>query len=485
MTKKEKRINNINLHFSKAYLNKNFKLVNRILKNNPRDYVIESLESNKNIKIIIFILVVLSSAKHGHNLFDSLNFSTQTKVLKNGNDSELIAILKLLFPDEVHELMQSHPKYYKKILLLINSETRKAIKKLKNYEEDEIASIMNPEFIILRQSWSIKMCLKIIRQERQNFEKTNEIFILDRQGILKGKVSIQDLLFSQDLNAKITSISDSSYISVKSKSDIDNVIQIFEKYSIETLPVCNNNGKLIGIIKDVDIIEAIQEETTEDIYKMYGMSELKYPYINSSIWSILKSRLLWLIILMISATLTSLIIDRFQIYAGNLIGAGLSTALLVPLIPVLTGTSGNAGSQSSAAIIRAISIGEITKKDYWKVIQKEILIGVSIGLILAVINIIRLLIYNAAINGEAIPTLPDADWLKRFEYRMITGCAVSLALWISIIFSKTLGATLPILAVKMKIDPTVMSAPILSTILDVSTTTLLFGIGIGVISAIN
>lgn len=188
---------------------------------------------------------------------------------------------------------------------------------------------------------------------------------------------------------------------------------------------------------------------------------------------------------MISATITSFIIDQFQ-NLGEQLTMGLSTFFLIPLIPVLTGTSGNAGSQSSASIIRALSLGDITNKEYHKAILKEFYVGLIIGLILAVVNFARLAVYYAIFFNQKVDIsgYENMSHIILYQKRMIIGASTSLALFVAIVLSKLLGSSLPILAIKLKIDPTVMSAPILATILDVTTTTLLFGIGLGITMAI-
>ena len=285
------------------------------------------------------------------------------------------------------------------------------------------------------------------------------------------------------------------FYKVKPTDELEDVINLFDRYNLNNLPVVNNRGVLIGLINNKDIATAMQDEATEDIYNMYGITEMKTPYLHASIWNISKSRLLWLVILMVAATLTSFVLDQFQ-NLGETLTQGLSSIMLVPLLPVLTGTSGNAGSQASASVIRSLSIGEITKKEYWKAIRKEMCVGIMIGLILALVNFARVLAYygitldsQMAKFAKWASTHPDisanvSDKGYVFSKLSIIAATTSLTLFISIFFSKLLGSALPIIATKCNIDPTVMSAPILATLLDVVTTTTLFGIGIGIIHVI-
>ncbi|MBR2651854.1 magnesium transporter [bacterium] len=187
---------------------------------------------------------------------------------------------------------------------------------------------------------------------------------------------------------------DESFISVKPNDDIESIIDLFKEYHFENIPVVNNENRLIGIISDNDILPAIEEEVTEDIYNMYGIQKTEETYFKSSIIKIVKSRLLWVVVLMVSATLTSVAISLFQ-NLGASITAGVSTALLVPIIPVITGTSGNTGSQSFATTVRLIAIGDVTPKEYKKLIFNEFKIGLLLGFFVSIINFARLLIYFA------------------------------------------------------------------------------------------
>ncbi len=451
----------------------------KIIKKNPINDLIESVNQIDDAKLITFILVAASQTKT-KNLLLSLNFSKIDEVLAIARSGELKSILKGLWPDQIFQLINEHKEFAKDILLNVDSDTRQEVKRISKYDEDEVGHIMNPEFLTLNENWTINKCLNVVKKEMLNVENINTLFVVNDDNQLVGSVKLHDIFFANKYSNKVITISDTNPISITHKGSIDEVIQMFDKYTIDTLAVCNHNGVLQGVIKNSDIVQAIQDETTDDIYKMYGMAELSFPYLNAPVKNIVKSRILWLIVLMISATITSFIIDRFQ-FLGDQWTSGLSTLLLVPIIPVLTGTSGNAGSQSSASIIRALSIGDITNREYAKAIRKELYVGFCIGLILALINFIRLVVYYACFfNDQLLVDGVLMSPIDSYTHRIIIAATSSLTLFISIILSKLLGSSLPILAVKMHIDPSVMSAPILATLLDITTTTLLFGIGLGV-----
>ncbi len=368
---------------------------------------------------------------------------------------------------------------------------RKEISTLSKYDEDEIGRVMNPETLSVIDTWTVKRAINYIKEEYKEMELTSYVYVVDENKKLLGIIKIHDLFFSTKMNARLASIMETDFYQIKATDDVEEVVNTFDKYGISSAPVVDSNNILLGFVRNTDISAIAQEEATEDIYKLYGITELKEPYLHASIWSLAKSRLFWLTILLIASTLTSVVIDLFQGW-GESVTAGISTLVLVPLIPVLTGASGNAGSQSAASVIRALSIGEITPKEYAKTIWKELQVGLLVGGILAIINFARLLIYDAAmlqniadkIRNSDIPNAINLSNTRIYTGLVYIALATSFTLFLTIILSKTLGSVLPILATKMKKDPAVMSSPALATLLDVITTTLLFGIGIGIISVI-
>ncbi len=472
-----------------AYKTLDVNQISKLFKNKKTPFVVDSLNQIEDPNVIIFCVIVLQKDNQ-LKFLNLLDFDKQEEIFETASDSQLKLLLKNLYADEIISLIDEHQDYEKKIILALDKEMRKEISTLSRYDEDEIGRVMNPETLSVLDTWTIKKAINYIKDEYKEMELTSYVYVVDSNQKLLGIIKIHDLFFSKKMNAKLSSIMETDFYQITATDDVEEVAQMFDKYGISSAPVVDSNNTLIGFVRNTDIIGILQEEATEDIYKLYGITELKEPYLHASIWSIAKSRLFWLTILMIASTLTSVVIDQFQILGGTLT-AGLSTLVLVPLIPVLTGASGNAGSQSSASVIRALSIGEITHKEYAKAIWKEFRVGLLVGGILAVINFARLLIYDAAVLNQQVEQIneqlkPAIPLTKSQVYTGLVYIALStsLTLFVTITLSKTLGSTLPILATKLKKDPTVMSSPALATILDVVTTTLLFSIGIGIIMLI-
>ncbi|MCV3753864.1 magnesium transporter [Ureaplasma zalophigenitalium] len=473
---------NINLFantIKKAYEQKDVNTLKKMLKNRRIDLVVQALEHLNDAQLTIFCLITAKDDRCGE-IFKFLNHSAKLIVIQSSTISQLKIILFELYNDDIVDLTYQFPKEIKKILLSLDSQQRAALNQMTEYDQDEAGSLINSEFYSLNINWTIEKAVADIKKQYDNFERNNFIFVVDEFGRLKGLVGFNDLFFAQTNNQQyIKDIMQEDVFYLRSDESVDQVIEIFSKYSIEQLAVIDQNDRLLGYISDNDILPVINEETTEDIYKMYGMKELDFPYMKTSVITLFKSRLLWLAILLISATITSFLISKFQ-DIGQVWTAGLSSLVIVPIIPAMTGTSGNAGSQTAASVIRALSIGEITKKEFSKVMWKEFLVGNVVGLVLAIINFVRLVIFFLIIKPEI---QQGGDYLTTIQSPIIIGTIVSagasLALWISIVLSKVLGALLPIIATKFKVDPTVMSTPILATLLDMVTSTILFSICIG------
>lgn len=483
----EKMVTLIANNIKKFYDAKDLTNLKKLLKNKPVNVIVNSLDSLRDVHLILFILVLFSNHLTGE-IFKALDLDVQAEIIKISSTNQLRIILLELYPDEIYDLINENKDYFKKIFLSLNSEQRAQVKEISKFDEDEAGSIMNPEFFCLNSEWSVKTSLQNIKNKGDSIEDQHEFYVIDNENKIVGYITLHDLIFSgEDVNDEINKLMKTSVITINANDDIQDCINLFQKYELETLPVINESGEMVGIITDNDVLPAMTDEVTEDIYNMYGITEMKQSYAQSSIFSIVKSRIFWLVILMISATLTSVVINVFQ-NVGDDITAGLSTLFLVPIIPVITGTSGNAGSQAAASVIRALSLGEVTNKEYGKVMWKEIGVGCLLGLILAVINFVRLAIYFAIPYFR--PTLGEGHIIinpnvEPYILCLVASAASSFALWIAIMLAKMIGGVLPLIAVACKQDPTVMAMPLIATTLDVVTTSVLFGIGIGLLLAFH
>ena len=380
------------------------------------------------------------------DVFAHLPVEIEQYIINSLTDKETTNIIENMFADDAADLMEEMPaSVVRRILALASDETRNDINHLLKYPEDSAGSIMTVEFADLKENITVKQALERIRKIGIDKETINTCYVLDLQRHLVGSVTLRTLLLGNP-DAIVSDIMDENVITVSTLDDQETVARQFQKYDFMALPVVDSENRLVGFITVDDILEIIEEEATEDMEKMAAILPSDKSYFRTGIFETFKSRIPWLLILMISATITGTIIDSFEAKLAGITG-------LVAFIPMLMDTGGNSGGQASVTIIRAISLNEVEFKDIFKVIWKEIRVAVLCGLTLAVVNFIRVLIMNAlgtGITHEAI----------------MVNITVCITLCITVMCAKLVGCMLPILANQLGFDPAVMASPFITTIVD-------------------
>lgn len=380
------------------------------------------------------------------DVFAHLPVEIEQYIINSLTDKETTNIIENMFADDAADLMEEMPaSVVRRILALASDETRNDINHLLKYPEDSAGSIMTVEFADLKENITVKQALERIRTIGIDKETINTCYVLDLQRHLVGSVTLRTLLLGNP-DAVVSDIMDENVITVSTLDDQETVARQFQKYDFMAMPVVDSENRLVGIITVDDILEIIEEEATEDMEKMAAILPSDKSYFRTGIFETFKSRIPWLLILMISATITGTIIDSFEAKLAGITG-------LVAFIPMLMDTGGNSGGQASVTIIRAISLNEVEFKDIFKVIWKEIRVAVLCGLTLAVVNFIRVLIMNAlgtGITHEAI----------------MVNITVCITLCITVMCAKLVGCILPILANQLGFDPAVMASPFITTIVD-------------------
>ena len=380
------------------------------------------------------------------DVFAHLPVEIEQYIINSLTDKETTNIIENMFADDAADLMEDMPaSVVRRILALASDETRNDINHLLKYPEDSAGSIMTVEFADLKENITVKQALERIRKIGIDKETINTCYVLDLQRHLVGSVTLRTLLLGNP-DAIVSDIMDENVITVSTLDDQETVARQFQKYDFMAMPVVDSENRLVGIITVDDILEIIEEEATEDMEKMAAILPSDKSYFRTGIFETFKSRIPWLLILMISATITGTIIDSFEAKLAGITG-------LVAFIPMLMDTGGNSGGQASVTIIRAISLNEVEFKDIFRVIWKEIRVAVLCGLTLAVVNFIRVLIMNAlgtGITHEAI----------------MVNITVCITLCITVMCAKLVGCMLPILANQLGFDPAVMASPFITTIVD-------------------
>lgn len=369
------------------------------------------------------------------------------------SDSELKEVVDELFVDDAVDLIEEMPaNVVKRILRQADKDMRKQINELLKYPEDSAGSIMTTEFIVLRPDMTAEMAIKRIRRTGVDKETIYTCYVTDANNKLIGITTVKDLLLAED-DELVKSIMEENVISVTTLADQEQVAQMFSNYNFLALPVVDNENRLVGIVTIDDAIDVIQEEATEDIEKMAAVLPSDKPYMKTSVFGLYKKRAPWLLILMLSATFTSAIISSFEAVLANVL-------ILSSFIPMITGSGGNAGSQASVSVIRALSLGEIHFRSIFLVLWKEFRVSILCGITLAAANFVKLLLFD--LNGQ--------------ENAFMIALVISLTLVGTIIMAKLVGSSLPLLASKVGFDPAVMANPLISTVCDSLSLLIYFGV---------
>ena len=381
------------------------------------------------------------------DVFVEMDEETQEFLIKGFSDNELKEVIGELSADDAVDIIEEMPaNVVKRILRQADPETRKQINELLKYPDDCAGSIMTTEFVSLRPNMTVEEAIKRIRRTGVDKETIYTCYVVANDGKLIGITTIKDLLLAEEEDT-IESLMETNVISVGTLDDQEFVAQTINNYDFLALPVVDTEGRLVGIVTIDDAVDVMVEETTEDIQKMAAIASTDKPYTRVGVFETLWHRVPWLLLLMISSTFTGIIIAGYEErLAGSLI--------LTAFIPMLMGTGGNAGSQSSVTIIRSLSLDEIEFKDIFWVMFKECRVSILCGVILGVVNFGKIL-------------LVDGWLLKNDEITVWISLVVSLTLVITIIVAKIIGCSLPMIAKKLHLDPAVMASPFITTIVDV------------------
>ena len=397
------------------------------------DYM-EDMEEEEVIKIFRILPKDMAA-----DVFSYLEIDRQQSIITSLSDKDAARIIDNMMSDDAKELMEEMPaNVVKRLIANTSPDTRQAINHLMRYPEDSAGSIMTVEYVDLKENQTVGEAIERIRKVGLDSETINICYVLDKKRTLVGTVALRYLLIS-DADAVIGEMMHRNVVSLHTLMDQEEVARQFRKYEFTAMPVVDNEDRLVGIITRDDVVDILEEETTEDIEKMAALMPSDKPYLKMTVFDAYKKRIPWLLLLMISATFTGSIITSFESELSRYV-------VLTAFIPMLMDTGGNAGGQASAIIIRGISLDEIEFADWLVVIWKEIRTAVLCGLTLSICNFARLMIFDQVSVQVAL--------------------VVCLTLLMAVIVAKVVGSTLPMLAKKIGLDPAVMASPFITTIVD-------------------
>lgn len=376
----------------------------------------------------------------GAEVFAHLSPEAQYNVAHAFSDAETTQLVAELFVDDAVDFLEEMPaNLVTRVLRLTSPQKRQTINRILQYPENSAGSIMTTEYTSFRKNMTVGESLEYLRRFGHNKETIYTCYVTNPSRILEGVISVKTLLLADDSEI-IADLMDTDVISAHTSDDQENVALLFHKYDFLAVPVVDIENRLVGIITVDDAVDIIQAETTEDFAKMAAVGPYETAYMKSSIWNMGRNRILWLLILMVSAIFSGLIIQNFE-------GALLLYPILFSFVPMLTAAGGNVGAQSSTLIIRGMAVGEINFRDIAKVIWKEFRVGILLGLALAIINFLRIVI---------------------FYDNLLIAIVLSASMFFTVVLAAAIGCSLPMLAKAVNIDPAIMATPFITTLVDLT-----------------
>ena len=426
---------------------KDFKSIRASLEEmNPVDIasLLEDLPDNE--LAVTFRLIDKTAAAETFSYMDA---DQQQLLLTIFTNKEIKEVLDAMFTDDTVDLLEDMPaNVVSRILANLGKEERKAVNEILRYPEDSAGSIMTTEFVDLRRHMTVNEAFSKIRSTGLDKETVYTCYVISNDRNLEGVITVLDMLMA-DGESRIEDIMDDNVISINTHADREQAAQMLSKYNFLALPVVDGENRLVGIVTFDDAVDVLTEEATEDIEKMAAILPSEKTYLKTGIFSTFKQRIPWLLLLMISATFTSMIITNFEEYLSSLVGG----AVLIAFIPMLTDTGGNAGGQASVTIIRGLALGDIELRDWFRVLWKEIRVAVICGVTLAACNFVKLLLVDRLLLGNT-------------GVNLSVDTVVCLTLIAAVLIAKIVGCLLPLLAKRLGFDPAVMASPFITTIVD-------------------
>ncbi|MBQ1576988.1 MAG: magnesium transporter [Oscillospiraceae bacterium] len=424
--------------------NRNMKALRERMDEMPEFDVAEFLSSLEDNRMPM--LFRLLSKEKAAEVFANFDAPDQERIINSITDSELAGIVEELYVDDAVDMMEELPaNVVKRVMRTATSETRNLINQYLHYPENSAGSIMTAEFVDLKKYMSVKDAFARIRRIGEDKETIYICFVTSADRKLEGIVTVKDLLLA-DPETVIEDLMDRNVIYAVTTEDQESVSEKFSDYDLMALPVVDKENRLVGIVTVDDIIDVMEQEATEDIQLMAGMTPSGKPYLRTGITEMWKNRIPWLMFLMLSATFTSMILTSFEDRLAV-------QTVLIAFIPMLMGTGGNSGAQASTAVIRSLSLGDVEPRDVLKVMWKEWRVALLCGLSLAAVNFVKMLLLDGMLLGNDSITVSVA-------------ATVSVSIVFIVMFAKVVGSFLPIAAEKIGVDPAVMANPLISTLTD-------------------
>jgi magnesium transporter len=398
------------------------------------------------------------SIKRAVNVFRILDFPTQEKIIKKLPGEKLAELINLLPPDDRTSLFSElKGDAVKSLIILLPAKARVEALSLLGYKEDSVGRLMTPDYVAVKKDWTVKRVLEHIRRYGKDSETIDVIYVIDENGVLLDDIRIREILLA-DPEVPIVALTDNRSIALKANDPQEEAINVFRMNNRVALPVTDDNGVLLGIVTVDDILWIANEEYTEDMHKIGGTQALDEPYLDMPIFGLFKRRIGWLVVLFLGEMLTATAMAHFE--------ADIAKAVILAMfVPLIISSGGNSGSQASTLIIQAMALGEITVSDWWRVMRRELVSGLMLGIVLGVIGFLRIFTWTLFSN------IYGPHW-------MLIGFTVGLALIGVVLWGSLAGSMLPLLLKKLGADPATSSAPFVATLVDVTGLIIYFSVAV-------
>src|SRR2546422_1734218 len=427
----------------------------------PADVAEVILDVPEDEQVIIFRVLPHALAA---DVFEYLDLDAQQKLLRAMAHEQVVGILNEMSPDDRTALLEEMPSAAaRQLIRLLTPEERHVATALLGYPEGSVGRLMTPDFVAVRENWTVKEVLDYVRAHGQDSETLNFIYVVDERGKLIDDLRIRNFLL-RPLNTRVDEIMDRSFVHLTVNETQEEALNIFRKYDRAALAVVDSNGVLVGIVTQDDMLDVAEEEATEDIQKIGGMEALDEPYMRISLWKMVRKRAGWLVILFLGEMLTATAMATYQ----DEIAKAVVLALFLPLI---ISSGGNSGSQASTLIIRAMALGEVTLRDWWRVAGREIRAGFSLGAILGAIGTARVAIWSVVGDRYFHRQLYGPHW-------PLVALTVGIALVGVVLWGSLSGSMLPFVLRRLGADPATSSAPFVATLFDVTGLMIYFSIAL-------
>jgi magnesium transporter len=422
----------------------------------PADVAEVILDMDQDDQVIVFRVLPAALAA---DVFEYIGIEEQQNLLRAMAHEQVVGILNEMSPDDRTALLEEMPSAAaRQLIKLLTPEERRIATALLGYPEGSVGRLMTPDFIAVSEDWTVQQVLDYVRAYGHDSETLNLVYVVDERGKLIDDVRMREFLL-RPLTTKVSEIRDKNFAALKVNDSQEEALNVFRKYDRVALPVVDSNGVLVGIVTSDDMLDVAEEEATEDIQKLGGMEALDEPYTTIPFLRMVKKRATWLIVLFLGEMLTA---TAMQGYNGEIEKA----AILAMFLPLIISSGGNSGSQATTLVIRAMALGELRLRDWWRVVRKELLSGFSLGLILGTIGFFRISLWQ---------------YLRIFDYgqyHWLVACTVGAALIGVVLWGTISGAMLPFLLRRLGLDPATSSAPFVATLVDVTGLVIYFNVAL-------